>query len=169
MGNDVRKLEERGLHDHVEAAAEAEALGDIHSVDRVELDFVLGDIALHGCRQVLVEVCIAPDRIEQELAALLEAGQQVVFIDIGLLRAGDEVRLVDEVRARDGLLAEAQMAHRDTAGLLGVIGEVSLCVHVRLVADNLDGALVGADRAVRAEAPELAGRRALRREVHIAS
>ena len=165
--DDVRKFEERGLHDHVEAAAEAEALGDGYSVDRVELDLVLGDVALHGCRQVLRELLVAPDRVEEERAALLEADEQVVLVDVRLLRAGDEVGLVDEVRTRDRGLAEAQMRHRDAARLLGVIGEVRLGVHVRLVADDLDRALVGADRAVGAEAPELAGRRAFRREVDI--
>ena len=165
--DDVRELEERGLHDHVEAAAEAEALGNRHSVDRVELDLVLGDVALHGCRQMLRELLVAPDRVEEERAALLEAGEQVVLVDVRLLRAGDEVGLVDEVRARDRGLAEAQVRHRDAARLLGVIGEVRLGVHVRLVADDLDRALVGADRAVGAEAPELAGRRAFRREVDI--
>ena len=165
--DDVREFEERGLHDHVEAAAEAEAFGNRYCVDRVELDLVLRDVALHGCRQVLRQLLVTPDRVEEERAAPLEAGEQVVLVDIGLLRAGDEVGLVDEVRARDWRLAEAQVRHRDAARLLGVIGEVRLCVHVRLVADDLDGALVGADRAVRAEAPELAGRRALWREVDI--
>ena len=83
--DDVRKFEERGLHDHVEAAAEAEALSNRHSVDRVELDLVLGDVALHGCRQVLREFLVAPDRVEEERAALLEAGEQVVLVDVRLL------------------------------------------------------------------------------------
>ena len=166
-GDNARELEECGLHDHIEAAAETEILRDLHGVDRVELDIILRDVALHGCRQALAELRIAPDRIQQERAALLQAGQQVVVIDVGLLRAADEVRLVDEVRARDRRLAEAQMAHRDTAGLLGVIGEVSLRVHRGLVANDLDRALVGADRTIGAHAPELAGRRALSREVNV--
>ena len=48
------------------------------------------------------------------------------------------------------------MGHCDTAGLLGVIVEVSLSVHVSVVADDLDGVLVGTDSTVCAETPELA-------------
>ena len=59
------------------------------------------------------------------------------------------------------------MAHRDAARLLRVIGKVCLRIHIRLVTDDLDRALVRADRAVRAETPELARRRPLLREVDI--
>ena len=74
---------------------------------------------------------------------------------------------MDEVRGIDRRLAEAQMRHRDAARLLRIVGEIRLRIHVRLVADNLDGALVRADRAVRAKTPELAGRRAFRREIDV--
>ena len=47
------------------------------------------------------------------------------------------------------------MGHRHTAGLLGIIVKIRLRVHVRIVADDLDGVLVRAYRAVRAEPPEL--------------
>ena len=70
--------------------------------------------------------------------------------------AGNKVRLVDVVRALDGLVAEAQVAHRHAAGLLRVILEVGLHVLVGVVADDLDGVFVRADRAVAAETPELA-------------
>ena len=75
--------------------------------------------------------------------------------------AGHEVRAVDEVRALDGGLAEAQVAHGEATGLLGVVGEVALSVHVGMVADDLDGVLVGAHGAVGAQAEELAGDGAL--------
>ena len=70
--------------------------------------------------------------------------------------AGHEVSLVDVVGALDGLVAEAQVRNGDAAGLLGVVLEVSLYVLVGVVADDLDGVLVGADGAVAAQAPELA-------------
>ena len=68
--------------------------------------------------------------------------------------AGNEVRLVDVVRGLDGLIAEAQMADGDTAGLLGVILEVGLNIFVGVVADDLDGILVRAYGAVAAQTPE---------------
>ena len=70
--------------------------------------------------------------------------------------AGNEVRLIDVVRALDGLVTKTQMADGDTAGLLGVVLEVCLNVFVGMVADDLDGILVGADGTVTAETPELA-------------
>ena len=69
------------------------------------------------------------------------------------------------VRALDGLVAEAQVADGDAAGLLGVILEVGLDILVGVVADDLDGVLVRADGAVAAEAPEHAAHGALRRGV----
>ena len=67
-----------------------------------------------------------------------------------------EIGLVDIVRRADGLVAEAQVADRHAAGLLRVILEVGLDIFVGMVADDLGGVLVGADRAVAAQAPELA-------------
>ena len=54
------------------------------------------------------------------------------------------------------------MGHRDSAGLLRVIVEVGLRIHIRIVSDDLDGVLVRSDRAVRAQSPELTVDRALR-------
>ena len=79
--------------------------------------------------------------------------------------AGDEVGLIDVVRALDELVAEAQVADGDAAGLLGVVLEVSLDELIGVVADDLDGVLVRADGAVAAETPELALNGALCRGV----
>ena len=114
-----------------------------------------------------IQLLIRPERIEQERAALSESCEQVILTYIGLLRTGDKVRTVDEIRADDRRLAKAQVTHRDAARLLRVVGKVCLRIHIRLVADDLDRALVRADRAVRAESPELARRRPLLREVDI--
>lgn len=70
--------------------------------------------------------------------------------------ACNEVSLVDVVGALDGLIAEPQVGYGDTAGLLGVILEVSLYILVGMVADDLDGVLVCANGTVAAQAPELA-------------
>ena len=71
--------------------------------------------------------------------------------------AGDEVRGVDQVGGHDRALAEAQVADGDAAGLLGIVAEVRLRVHIGVVADDLDGVLVRAHGAVGAEAVEHAG------------
>ena len=54
-------------------------------------------------------------------------------------------------------MSEAQVGLGNAAGLLGVILEVSLGVLVGVVADDLDGVLVGTHGAVGTKAPELAG------------
>ncbi len=47
------------------------------------------------------------------------------------------------------------MRHGNTAGFLGVIIEVSLCVHIGVVADDLDGVLGGTYGTVGTQTPEL--------------
>ena len=155
-GNDLREREERGLHDHVDPVAQTDLDAQVGSVDGVELDVVLGDVLLHGSGQMLFERRVVPGAVQQERAALLQTGQNVVCVDVGFVVACDEVCLGDEVGGLDRVLAESQVGNGDAAGLLGVIGEVALRVHVGVVADDLDGLLVGADGTVGTQTPELA-------------
>ena len=46
------------------------------------------------------------------------------------------------------------MGHCNTTGLLGVIIKVSLCVHVCVVTDDLDGVLVGTYCTISSQTPE---------------
>ena len=78
----------------------------------------------------------------------------------------DKVRLIDEVGGLDLRLAETQVGHRQATGLFRVIVEVSLNIHIGMVADNLNRVLVRTNRAVCTQAPEFAacdtGRRGVR-------
>ena len=56
-----------------------------------------------------------------------------------------------------GVLPKRRWRYGKAAGLLGVVGEVALRVHVGVVADDLDGVLVGADGTVGTQAVEHAG------------
>ena len=106
---------------------------------------------------MVLQLCHIPLAVDEEHAArLYVAHDREALRDVGRNMAGNEVGLVDVVRALDRLVAEAQMAHRHAAGLLRVILEVGLHVLVGVVADDLDGVLVRADRAVTAQTPELA-------------
>ena len=67
----------------------------------------------------------------------------------------NEVCLIDKVGGLDRSFTETKMGNGDTAGLLRVIGEVALCVHIGVVADDLDGVFVCTDGTVSAETPEL--------------
>ena len=68
--------------------------------------------------------------------------------------AGDEVRFRNQVAGVDRLRSEAQVRDRHRAGFLRVVDEISLRVIVGVLADDLDGVLVRAHRAVRAQAVE---------------
>ena len=91
-GNDFGELEEGGLHDHVDAPAEADFHGDLHRVHVVELDVLAGEGALHGSGQFAAEVFDGvPFGVQHEHAAVLDAFEHVVLMDIGGLVAGDVV------------------------------------------------------------------------------
>ena len=157
VGDDIRELEECRLHDGVDALARAELGDDIETVQGVEPDVLPRDLILHRGGELPVHLIGGPYAVEQEGAALFEVGEHVVTQHIGRVVARHEVRLIDEVGAADGLVAEAQVGDGYAARLLGVVGEVALRVLVGVVADDLDAVLVGADGAVRTETVEFAG------------
>ena len=150
------ELEERRLEDRVGPVAQTQLLGDGHGVDGIELHMVPGQRPLHVVGQIPLQLLPLPQGVQQEGAAGLHLVDDVIGVDVTLLVAGHEVRLGDVVGRADGLLAEAQVAFGDAAGLLGVIFKIRLDVLGRVVADDLDGVLVGAHGAVGAQAPELA-------------
>ena len=69
--------------------------------------------------------------------------------------AGNKVGLIDIIRTFYRLIAKAKMRNRNAACFFGVILEVCLNVFVGIVADDLDGVFVGANRTVTAKTPEL--------------
>ena len=162
LWNDAGEFEECSLQDRVDAPAKAKLLRDVGSVDGIELDVILRNIALHGARQVLVELRGIPGAVEQEDAALLKVLNHLIFCHIGRIVASDKVGLVNQIGRLDRLLTKAEVGGRYAAGLFGIIGEITLRIHIGIVADNLDGVLICADGTIRAKAPEFAGMRALR-------
>ena len=157
IGNDVGEMEEGSLHDHVDTAAQADFLSDFKGVDNVEFRMEGSQFPLHGSRQYPFQIFLSPGGVQEENAAGLEAAEKVVFINVGRTVAGNVVSLADKVWFSDGVFAEAEVGNGDAAGFLGVIGEVALGIEVCVVADDFDGALVGAYGAVTAKAPEFAG------------
>ena len=157
LGHDLCQGEEGGLENGVGALAHADLLGQVNGVDHIELDVVLGDVALGGGIQMMLELGKIPLAVDEEHAAGLDVtDNREALGDVGRNMAGNEVGLVDVVRALDGLVAEAQVADGDAAGLLRVVLEVGLDILVGMVADDLDGVLVGTDGSVAAQTPELA-------------
>ena len=149
--------EERGLQDGVGSAAEPQLAGDCDRVDHVEFRFLGREFVLDGGGEIFLQLFDGhPGCVQEEFALLLEVGDHVVTRHVGRVVAGDEIRRVDEVGGLNGRLAESQVRDGDAARLLGVVEEISLRVHIGVVADDLDGVLVRAYRAVRAEAVEFA-------------
>ena len=160
-GDDVRELEKRRLKHGVRAPrAETDRLGELHGVAGVKLHVVFRDIALDAGGQLGLKLLVRPRAVEQEIAAGLHVLHHLEALEIRRIVAGDKVRLLDVIRGADRLVAEAEVGDGRAAGFLGVVLEVSLHLFVGVVADDLDGVLVCADGAVRAETPEFARLRA---------
>ncbi len=92
--------------------------------------------------------------IEQERSSRHQRAQHVVALEEDPLVAGDEVGFRNQVGGVNGLRSEAQVRHRHRARLLRVVDKIALRVIVGVLADNLDGILVGAHGSIRAQAVE---------------
>ncbi len=124
--DDVGDLEEGGLHDDVDAGAQAKLFTQLDGVDHVELQLLVDDLLLHFPGHLVPDLILLEGGAEQEGAARLGLGDHVVLLQEGEVVAGDEVGVVDQVGGVDGLFAEAQVRDGDGAGFFGVIDEVGL-------------------------------------------
>ena len=159
-------LEERGLHDSVGSSAETYRLSDLYSVDNVEFRVLLGKRNFHRRGKVGIEFFGgSPFAVKKELAVFFKVGNHIVSRNVRGLRACDEVGGVDKVGRLNRSLTETKVRNGYTARLLTVVEEVTLSVHIRMVADNLDRVLVRADRTVRTQTVELTTDRACGRGV----
>ena len=155
------ELEKGGLQHGARAVSEAHFRCDAGGIDGVEAGVTLGKEALGAVCEVGFQLLALPVGIQQEGAAFLDFVGNVKSVHIALLVAGHKISHCDVVAAADGLVAEAQVASCQSAGLFRIILEVGLHVLVGIVADDLAGILVGADGAVGSEPPEFAGNDAL--------
>ena len=117
--------------------------------------------AFGAVRKMLFQFLLGPYGVQQEGAAVLDLRDDVEVLHVALLVAGNEVGHRDIVGGMDRLMSEAQVALGDAAGLLGVVLKIGLGVLIGVIANDLDGVLIGADRTVGTETPELAGDDAL--------
>ena len=162
LRDDLRDGEECGLENRVDSGAKADLLTDLEAVDRVEVHIVISNVFLNLARELLVKLFRRPLAVQQEAAALLQVFDHVIGAKVSRVVTCNKVSLGDVIGGLDRRMTESQVGHCQTAGLLGVVVKVTLCVHIGVVADDLDGVLVCADGTVRTEAPELAGLRACR-------
>ena len=156
VGDDARDLEEGALEDGVGASAQTDFAGDLRGVDQIEADVLVDDGLLHEVGDAGEGLFGVPQAVEQQGAALLDALEHIVFVEVRRHVAGHEVGGRHEIRCVDGLVAEAKVRAGVAAGFLGIVVEITLAVFRSVVADDLDGVLVGAHRAVASQAEELA-------------
>ena len=123
---------------------------DLDRIDGEQTDAVARDVAFHRSGQVGIELLGRPARVQKERAARLHLLHHVVLAHIALLVAGDEVGALHIIRAADGLFRQAQVRLGHSEGLLGVVLEIRLREQVGAVAQDADGVVVGAHRAVAA-------------------
>ena len=141
--NHTGEVEEAGLHDHVDAAAHARGLGHLEGINAVHLDVLVDNLLLHAGGQAVPHLVSGHRGVDEEGGAGGGVLQEVEGVEQAGLVQGDEVRAGDEVGAVNRRGAEAQVRYRGGTGLLGVVHEVALHVEVGVLADNLDGVLVG--------------------------
>ena len=154
-GDDFGDAEESRLENGVGAVAETNFLRNLGGVNIVNGNIMLGKVALHIVRQVGCEFFAFPDGVEKEGAVVAQTAKHVVHVEVSLHVACHEVRGLDLIGGADGGVTKTQVRAGETAGLLGVVGEVCLAILVGVIADNLDGVLVGTDRTVCTKTVEL--------------
>src|SRR5690606_33610432 len=76
--------------------------------------------------------------------------------------ASNEISLIYQVSRLNRLLTESQVGYCNTTGFLGVIGEISLSIHIGVVSDDLDRVLVSTNCTIGTQSPELAADCSLR-------
>ena len=153
-GSTPRDGEEACLHDGVDARAHAGVARHLVGVDDIELQLLGDDLLLHFARQLGPHHVGAEGRVEEKHRARSGPLEDIVLLEEHELMAADEARAPDEIGRTEVARPEAQERDRDGARLLGIVDEVALRVVLGFLADDLDGVLVGAHRAVGAEAEE---------------
>ena len=83
--------------------------------------------------------------------------QEIEIVNVRLTVAGDEIGFMNEIRHTNRVFAEPEMRYGYAARFLRIISKITLRIQIRIVADNLNCRLIGADRSVGAKAPEFAG------------
>ena len=155
-GENAAEPEKGGLQDAVGPVPQADGPGGGPGVDGVEFRLPLRQEALDPVGEAGLQFLAGPAAVEEEGAALLELADDVVLGYVALVVAGDKVRHGDVIGGENGRAAEAEVAFRHAAGLLGVVLKVRLNILVRVVADDLDGILVGPHGSVGPQTPEFA-------------
>ena len=119
LRNDLCQREECRLQNGVGALAHTDLASEVDCVYHVKLDAVVCNVALGSSVKMMLKLCKIPLAVDEEHAAGLNVaddGEALGYVSRNM--ACNEVCLVDVVRALDLLVAEAQVADGNAAGLL---------------------------------------------------
>ena len=156
-GNDVRQFEECSLQNCVDSVAQTDFSSDSCTIDDIEVCFLSSQLFFQFSGQFFIQFFYCPFCVQQECTAFVQFSNHIIQVYIFLFVASYEVSCFYQVCRSDGFVTETQVRLSDTAGLLGVVAEVCLSVHICVVTDNLDGVLVCTYSTVGAQTPEFAG------------
>ncbi len=146
-----------GLHHGVDAAAHPVVFGHLVGVDRKKAEVFFDDLLLHRTRQAGPSTSRGRyGAVQQERRAVLRHRQHIQALQKIELMAGHETGARNQIAGADRPGAEAEMRNGHRARFFRVVNEITLRVIIGIFADNLDGILIGADGAVRAQAVEKA-------------
>ncbi len=154
VGQHTGDGEKAGLQNNVDSAGQPNLTGDGARVDDIQPDVFVDDLLLHRVGQAVPHAVGRTGAIEQQRSALRGAIQHVDLLQEPFVVAADKVRSPHQIRRPDRVGAEPQMRNGLRSRLFGVVDEVALREQVLLAAEDLDGVLVGADSAVRADPEE---------------
>ena len=146
--------EEAGLQHGVGAVRADRPPAPLGGVDDEEAQLLVDDPLLHGARQMIPDLVGAVGAVEQEGGARRGQPQHVLRSHETELVAADEVRRADQIGRADRPRPEAQMRDGLRARFVRVVDEIALRVEAGILGDDLHAVLVGAHRAVGAQAVE---------------
>ena len=150
------QFEECSLHYHVDSGSKADFFCDFPCIDSIEINaFSLPDLSLP-----LPGACCSISssdhrQLSRNVPPFFQILQHIVLSDVCLVMAGYEIRLVDKICGLYRMFPESQVRYCQTSGFLGVVCEISLGIHVRLVTNDLDSSFVCTYCTIRTQTPEL--------------
>ena len=135
-GDHLGDAEEGRLKDGVGTVAQTNLLCNLGSVDSIDSDVVLSEVALYLVRHELLQLGIVEDGVQQECTVLLQTTGHIIHVQVSLHVASHEVRCGHQIGRTDRRVTETQVRAGETARLLRVVREVSLAVLVGVVTNK---------------------------------
>ena len=150
---DLGKVEEGGLHEHVDTAGHTNGCSNLGGINGINFGIKFSKTLLEGWWEGFVEVGTFWN-VDNKLAALLEWLDHVELLEVGWVVASNVISTLDKVWCINWLLTKTKVGSSDTTRLVGIIGKVGLAIKVGVGDDELDGLLVGTNSTIGTKTPE---------------